>query len=117
MSVIAKAPYPAILIKKATIFPSQICETPSILSRCVEMIQILHKKQQCVCIINNYAYPYIQAESSTSFFNSIAKLAMVLVIYQENVINAGFSASGNNKWLAVTVAMGRMATKSVISQP
>jgi hypothetical protein len=36
--------------------------------------------------------------------------------HHEKVINAGFSAIGNNKWLAVTVAMGKMATKSFIIQ-
>lgn len=37
-------------------------------------------------------------------------------LYHEKVINAGFSASGNSKCETVTVAMGRMATKSVIFQ-
>ena len=36
--------------------------------------------------------------------------------YQEKVIKAGFSAIGRSKWLAMTVAIGRMATKSVIFQ-
>jgi len=52
-------------------------------------------------------------------YSSKAKKHMldIVINYQENVINAGLSASGNNKWLAVTVAIGRIATKSVISQP
>lgn len=36
--------------------------------------------------------------------------------YHEKVINAGFNASGNNKCDAATVAMGRIATKSVMCQ-
>lgn len=36
--------------------------------------------------------------------------------HQENVINAGFSASGNSKCDPATVAMGRIATKSVMCQ-
>lgn len=31
-------------------------------------------------------------------------------------MSAGFKANGSNKWLAATVAMGRMATKSVMRQ-
>jgi len=37
-------------------------------------------------------------------------------IYHENVINAGFRAIGSNKCEAATVAMGKMATKSVMCQ-
>ena len=37
--------------------------------------------------------------------------------YQEKVMSAGLRASGNSKWLAATVAIGRIATKSVILQP
>lgn len=37
-------------------------------------------------------------------------------VYHENVINAGFSTIGSSKWLTVTVAMGRMGTKSLICQ-
>ena len=37
--------------------------------------------------------------------------------YQEKVMSAGLRDSGNSKWLAATVAIGRMATKSVILQP
>lgn len=43
-------------------------------------------------------------------------LLLIAFLYHENVIRAGFSASGSRKWLAATVAMGRMATKSVIRQ-
>jgi len=38
------------------------------------------------------------------------------MLYHEKVINAGFRASGNSRCEVVTVAMGRMATKSVIFQ-
>lgn len=37
-------------------------------------------------------------------------------IYQEKVIRPGFSAMGSSKWLAATVDMGKMATKSVMRQ-
>lgn len=36
--------------------------------------------------------------------------------YHENVISAGLRASGRRKWELATVAMGRMATKSLIRQ-
>lgn len=36
--------------------------------------------------------------------------------YHEKVMRAGFKARGNKKWEAATVAMGRMATKSLIRQ-
>ena len=35
--------------------------------------------------------------------------------YHWKVIKAGFSAIGSNMWLAATVAMGKIATKSLIS--
>lgn len=41
---------------------------------------------------------------------------MASLNYHENVINAGLSAMGNKKWLAATVAMGKIATKSWILQ-
>lgn len=36
--------------------------------------------------------------------------------YHEKVMRAGFKASGNKKCEAATVAMGRMATKSLMRQ-
>lgn len=38
------------------------------------------------------------------------------LLYQENVIKLGLRAIGSSKWLAATVDMGKMATKSVIFQ-
>jgi len=37
-------------------------------------------------------------------------------LYHENVINAGLSTSGKSRCDAETVAMGKMATKSVMCQ-
>ncbi len=34
--------------------------------------------------------------------------------HHEKVMRAGFSTIGSKRWLAVTVAMGRMATKSLM---
>lgn len=39
------------------------------------------------------------------------------LLYHEKVMRAGLSASGRRKCEAATVAMGRMATKSVMRQP
>lgn len=36
--------------------------------------------------------------------------------YHENTIMAGFNAIGSSRWLATTVLMGSMATKSVMRQ-
>lgn len=36
--------------------------------------------------------------------------------YQEKVMRAGLRTSGNSRWETVTVAMGRMATKSLMRQ-
>lgn len=36
--------------------------------------------------------------------------------YHEKVIRAGFNAKGRRRWLPATVAMGRIATKSLIRQ-
>lgn len=71
---------------------------------------------------------YIQAETMHHYVQSFSSTGrdrprkpnpsrgLVLGIYHENVIRAGFNANGRRKWLAATVAIGSIATKSVIRQ-
>lgn len=40
----------------------------------------------------------------------------LVTVYQEKVMRAGFRAMGSKRWLVATVAMGRIATKSLMRQ-
>jgi hypothetical protein len=50
------------------------------------------------------------------FTRKLCRIGHNSLVYHENVIRAGLRARGRSRWLAATVAMGKMATKSVMRQ-